>query len=84
MIDTYGFTAEDFSFTLTSARPSIYAEACQSLSNFTASSTGSFSAAVAAVPEPGAWALMLVGFGGIGALMRRRTALAAICLTRRR
>ncbi|MGZ3402099.1 MAG: PEPxxWA-CTERM sorting domain-containing protein [Phenylobacterium sp.] len=31
------------------------------------------------VPEPGAWALMIVGFGGVGALMRRnrRAALAA-------
>lgn len=26
----------------------------------------------AAVPEPGAWALMILGFGGVGALMRRR------------
>ena len=25
-----------------------------------------------AVPEPGAWAMMIVGFGGVGALMRRR------------
>jgi hypothetical protein len=28
--------------------------------------------AFAAVPEPGAWALMILGFGGTGALMRRR------------
>ncbi len=27
---------------------------------------------VAAVPEPGTWAMMLVGFGAIGASMRRR------------
>lgn len=27
---------------------------------------------VAAVPEPGAWALMLLGFGGAGAVLRRR------------
>jgi hypothetical protein len=26
------------------------------------------------VPEPAAWALMLVGFGGVGAALRRRTA----------
>jgi hypothetical protein len=33
-----------------------------------------------AVPEPAAWALMLVGFGGLGAAMRsrRRMALAAV------
>ena len=29
-------------------------------------------ASVAAVPEPGTWALMLVGFGAIGGTMRRR------------
>ena len=28
------------------------------------------------VPEPGAWALMLTGFGGMGALLRRRRAAA--------
>jgi hypothetical protein len=32
----------------------------------------------AVVPEPGAWALMLMGFGGLGAMLRsRRTAVAA-------
>jgi hypothetical protein len=38
---------------------------------------GSFSA-IAAVPEPATWAMMLVGFGGLGAAMRaRRKTLAA-------
>ena len=32
----------------------------------------------ASVPEPGTWALMLVGFGGIGAVMRRRVSTAAV------
>jgi hypothetical protein len=31
-----------------------------------------FSASTLAVPEPGTWALMLLGFGGIGLAMRRR------------
>ncbi|GAA3996073.1 hypothetical protein GCM10022211_00990 [Sphingomonas humi] len=35
-----------------------------------------FSAAAGAVPEPGTWALMLVGFGAIGFSMRRRRATA--------
>jgi hypothetical protein len=34
-------------------------------------------ASATAVPEPAAWALMLMGFGGLGAAMRRRRALAA-------
>jgi hypothetical protein len=28
--------------------------------------------AVALVPEPAAWALMVLGFGGVGGLIRRR------------
>lgn len=31
----------------------------------------------AAVPEPDAWAMMLIGFGGLGAVMRRRRSHAA-------
>jgi len=32
---------------------------------------------IASVPEPAAWALMLVGFGGLGAAMRRRRTAAS-------
>lgn len=31
----------------------------------------------AAVPEPAAWALMILGFGGVGAMIRRRKAVVA-------
>lgn len=34
--------------------------------------TGALQGAVAAVPEPAAWAMMILGFGGLGALARRR------------
>ncbi len=32
--------------------------------------------AAGGVPEPGAWALLLLGFGGVGAALRRRRAVA--------
>ena len=54
-----------------------------SLNGFSAVSTGSFQAALTAgggqgVPEPAAWALMLVGVGALGGALRRsRQALAA-------
>lgn len=70
VLDVDAFTGKDVSFTLTSARPAITATAGHSLSNFSASSTGSFAGAT--VPEPSSWALMLLGFGGIGAIVRRR------------
>ena len=34
--------------------------------------TASSTAAVAAVPEPATWAMMLLGFGGVGVALRRR------------
>jgi hypothetical protein len=36
------------------------------------------SANVAGVPEPASWALMLGGFGGLGAMLRRRRALTSL------
>ena len=30
-----------------------------------------------AVPEPATWAMMITGFGGVGALLRRRRTMAA-------
>ena len=32
---------------------------------------------IAVVPEPATWARMLMGFGGLGAMIRRRRSLAA-------
>jgi hypothetical protein len=39
-----------------------------------AGSTGYDFQAAAAVPEPATWAMMIMGFGLVGAAMRRRTA----------
>jgi hypothetical protein len=38
---------------------------------------GTLNLAAGAIPEPAAWAMMIVGFGGVGALMRRKRAVAA-------
>jgi hypothetical protein len=35
-------------------------------------STGDLNLQIAAVPEPGTWGMMLLGFGGIRFAMRRR------------
>lgn len=40
-----------------------------------------FSSAVSAVPEPGTWTMMLVGFGFVGALMRRRNSVRTTFLS---
>ena len=37
-----------------------------------------FTASGGAVPEPASWAMMLVGFGGLGAVLRRRRATVAL------
>jgi PEP-CTERM motif len=58
----------DFSFDLTGAS-GISAAAGQSLGSFRASSAGTLDITV---PEPSTWALMIMGFGGAGALLRRR------------
>ncbi len=34
--------------------------------------SGTLSFAMTAMPEPASWAMMIVGFGGIGAMLRRR------------
>jgi hypothetical protein len=45
--------------------------------SFYSNNGGGFEVSLSAVPEPGAWALMLVGIGGLGAALRARRGLAA-------
>jgi hypothetical protein len=49
--------------------------------NFSGAMDGTFDWSIterdAGVPEPASWTLMLVGFGGLGAVLRRRRGLAA-------
>lgn len=37
-----------------------------------------FQLTTAVVPEPAAWAMMLVGFGGLGGMLRNRRSKAAL------
>lgn len=46
-------------------------------SGFLVTTTGA-AAVAGGVPEPAAWAMMLVGFGGLGAVMRRRRTSASL------
>ncbi len=45
------------------------------LVSFRARAGGAFTASI---PEPGTWALMILGFGGAGAMLRRRRSLGAV------
>jgi hypothetical protein len=73
-VDFTDQTAGDFSIGLTGITPGFSASA------WTADSVGSFASDSAnvgnGVPEPATWAMMIVGFGGVGVLMRRRRAFA--------
>jgi hypothetical protein len=46
------------------------------LASFEASAAGTFRTGAGAIPEPASWAMMIIGFGGVGALLRRRSGTA--------
>lgn len=58
---------------ITLAQGQFLAFAVNQAGGYSNDSTGvNFTMSRAEVPEPGAWALMLLGFGGAGAMLRRR------------
>ncbi|PZQ55155.1 MAG: hypothetical protein DI570_22455 [Phenylobacterium zucineum] len=75
------YTMDTFSFNLSQAAPNFAVPGCTtpmsscttSIVSNTGNIKGTFSAAI---PEPTTWALMIMGFGGAGAMIRRRKALA--------
>jgi hypothetical protein len=79
---SFGPGDKAYSIEMTSIGPPMSASG-GALNSFGAVSTGSFQAALTTgggqgVPEPGTWALMIVGIGGVGLALRRKTrALAA-------
>jgi len=72
----FGFTSatpfDDLTITMTGRSPDIYALRA-TLDNV---SYRLAPAVLPGVPEPGAWMLMILGFGGTGAMLRRRRMLA--------
>ena len=67
--------SRDFALALTQVTKAFGYVKTKALNDFTAASTGSFSAS--AVPEPATWGLMITGFGMMGLMARRRRADAA-------
>ena len=66
-----GSTAE-FAYTLLNVTPNFGATSGDALNSFTAKGDGEFDFTGGGVPEPATWALMIMGFGGAGVLLRRR------------
>jgi hypothetical protein len=69
--------SEEFALNLLSMSPGFGANAGKALKSFRANGGGNFS--FGGTPEPATWGLMIMGFGGIGGLVRRnrrRTAIA--------
>ncbi|MDB5422925.1 MAG: hypothetical protein JWQ29_341 [Phenylobacterium sp.] len=63
---------EEFAMNLLSVNPAFGALPGKALKSFRANGGGNFNFETAMVPEPATWGLMLVGFGGVGALLRHR------------
>ncbi len=69
-LGSFGPIADEYSFNLLGATPSFNAGAGKALSNFIANGGGNFSHGAA--PEPITWGLMVMGFGGLGLVLRSR------------
>jgi len=67
---------EEFAFNLLSTTPKFGKKTGAALQGFSSNGGGNFSAD--AVPEPATWGLMIVGFGGLGALARHNRRRAAV------
>jgi len=63
----------EFAYTLLAVTPNFGATSSSAaLVSFTGKGDGEFSFTTAGVPEPASWSLMIMGIGGLGALLRQR------------
>lgn len=69
---SFNLTSDPFAITLGGAQNLVIAGIGGADAVF--SGTATFEPSAGVIPEPGAWALMIVGFGGAGALLRRKRA----------
>ena len=67
----------NFSIGMSDADPSIGVTNGQ-LNSFTAASVGTFGAGPSVVPEPATWAMMILGFGLVGSVLRRKSPVARV------
>jgi hypothetical protein len=74
LLDFSDTTSRDFSLSLTAITPILNALSGETLGSFNAFSSGNFSAEPLpnGIPEPGTWAMLLLGIGMVGAVHRRR------------
>jgi hypothetical protein len=79
VLDLSNLVAADFSLAFSAVTPPYGIEANSFGTPFTASVAGTFAGEEAGVPEPSAWAMLLMGFGLTGlAVRRRRTSLVTV------
>lgn len=72
-LDSFGGSGTDVTFYLDYANRDDNDDTAWTFGNFRLTSTDQTTALpTTAVPEPAVWALMIVGFGGVGAMLRRR------------
>lgn len=81
-INLSGVTSSSFAIALDNATPAITATPGTALDGFRARATGSFSAddlVAGAIPEPGSWMMLIVGFGLAGIALRRPHSAGTAC-----
>jgi hypothetical protein len=81
-INFTGSSQRSFALGFSAVTPTISLGPAGMLNSFTADSDGTFSfegggGGGNVIPEPATWAMMILGFGGVGVLMRRRRGRAA-------